>query len=228
MNEHVRPSAPPLDERNTAALAFEAPWLIEKLVKDRVVATSAEGEALFAEVKKYLVMAHADQDRVWDMYSLRVDEVWHAFILYTVPYSEFCRQHFGRYIHHAPSNAPRTGTARTASVGTFPMFRARYAELFGMLLPDTWYDERGVTLDRRLRNERAGHLALRCAEDMVDLLAEDGTMLFSVNDIAAEALAFVAATGAFYVRELPGDLDDEEKVALAATLVECRVLKAVG
>jgi hypothetical protein len=228
MNEHVRPPASPLGGTCRAALDFEAPWLIEKLVKDRIVATPAEGEALFTEVKRYLVMARSDESRIWEMYSLRVDEVWHAFILYTVQYTDFCHRHFGRYIHHAPSNAPRAATARTLPVATFAMFRDRYAKLFGCPLSDAWYDERSVGLDRHVRNERAGRLALRHDGDMVSLIGEDGEVVFAVSDIAAAALAFVAVTGAFYVRELPGDLDTEEKVALAEALVECRILKAAG
>jgi hypothetical protein len=61
---------------------------------------------------------------------------------------------------------------------------------------------------------------------MVDLLNERGEALLTVNELARSALTFIAQTGAFYVRELPGDLTDEEKVALIATLVEygvCRV-----
>ena len=46
-----------------------------------------------------------------------------------------------------------------------------------------------------------------------------------VNDIARDALEFISCTGAFYVRELPGVLTDEEKVGLVATLVEHRVLR---
>ncbi|NSC22953.1 hypothetical protein FM076_17990 [Streptomyces albus subsp. chlorinus] len=31
-----------------------------------------------------------------------VDEFWHAFILHTEAYAEFCDQTFGRFIHHRP------------------------------------------------------------------------------------------------------------------------------
>jgi hypothetical protein len=47
----------------------------------------------------------------------------------------------------------------------------------------------------------------------------------SINDVARGALAFLTQTGVFYVRELPGDLTDEEKVALIATLVEYKLLR---
>lgn len=32
-----------------------------------------------------------------------VDEAWHAFILDTEAYSEFCKQAFGRFMHHHPA-----------------------------------------------------------------------------------------------------------------------------
>ena len=60
---------------------------------------------------------------------------------------------------------------------------------------------------------------------MVDLLSPRGDVLLTINELARDALAFVAHTGAFYVRELPGDLDDDEKIALIATLVENRLLR---
>jgi hypothetical protein len=63
---------------------------------------------------------------------------------------------------------------------------------------------------------------------MIDLLTPAGDVLVSVNEFARDALSFVARTGAFYVRELPGDLTDDEKVALVATLVEYRILRVGG
>lgn len=32
-----------------------------------------------------------------------LDEMWHAFILFTRPYTSFCTKYFGFYIHHGPS-----------------------------------------------------------------------------------------------------------------------------
>lgn len=31
-----------------------------------------------------------------------IDEMWHAFILYTQSYANFCDKYFGRFIHHPP------------------------------------------------------------------------------------------------------------------------------
>ena len=62
-------------------------------------------------------------------------------------------------------------------------------------------------------------------DSMVDLIGRNGRILFSVNKIARDALRFIAGTGAFYVRELPGDLSDDEKGALIATLVDMKLLR---
>lgn len=32
-----------------------------------------------------------------------IDNMWHAFILNSRPYSEFCQTFFGRYLHHEPN-----------------------------------------------------------------------------------------------------------------------------
>jgi hypothetical protein len=207
------------------ALGYEAPYLIEKLLKDHIVETAEEGETLFAEVKRFLVLGHVDKTKIWDMYSLRVDEVWHQFILFTKQYTDFCQRFFGRYIPHSPSNAPESQIMDSAKATSFEDFQRRYGELFGESLPDTWYDEKSVTPRRRILNNHAGMLMLRDEGEMVDLLTPGSELLLSVNELARDALAFICRTGAFYVRELPGGLYDEEKVALVAMLVEYKVLR---
>ena len=207
------------------ALDFEAPWLIEKLLKDHVVDSAEQGGALFTEVKRYLVLNQVDRTKAWKMYSLRVDEVWHQFVLFTVEYSAFCDKYFGHYAHHAPSNAPDPGFGHRAPEATFTEFADRYREMFGFELPDIWDDSTSVTPGRRIVNERAGQLELGATADMIDLIGRNRQVLFSVSEIARDALRFIASTGAFYVRELPGDLADDEKVALVATLVDMKLLR---
>jgi hypothetical protein len=212
-------------EQENAALRFDAPFLIEKLLKERIADTWDEGEALFMEVKRFLVLSRVVPSVAWNMYSARVDEVWHQFVLFTTEYLEFCRRYFGRYIHHLPSNAPGSSKTEALEPSTFGVFQSRYEALFGVPLPDLWWDDRSVTLSRRVIFEDAGR-SLVCAEGgMITLARLDGTPLFSVSEIAREALDFMCRTGTFYVRELPGLLTDEEKTGLVATLVEHRVLR---
>jgi hypothetical protein len=217
--DHATPS------RAFEALTYEAPFLIEKLLKEHVVETPEEGQALFSELKRYLVMGQSDRTMNWQMYSRRIDEVWHQFILFTLEYTKFCERFFGRYVHHRPSNAPELKSKPPAGFPSFDVFRRRYEEIFGEPVPAAWYDEKSVTAQRRVLNDRAGALTLRTEDGMVDLLNAGGDVLLSVNELARDALAFVVTRGAFYVRELPGELSDEEKVELITTLVEYKVLR---
>ena len=128
--------AHPADGRS---LSFEAPYLIEKLVKDHICASEDEARALFREVKRYLFLNRSDQTKIWEMYSFRVDEAWHQFVLFTRQYIDFCMRHYGMYLPHSPSNAPETAkgsAARDFPVATFKEFHAYYEQVFGEPLPD--------------------------------------------------------------------------------------------
>lgn len=209
------------------AISFEAPYVVERLVKDRVVDSVAEAERLFTEAKKYLVLSEANRDVVVGMYSVRVDEAWHAFILYTAQYRQFCTTFFGRVVPHAPKNAPPSAVHdhEDRRELTFPEFRAAYQELFGEPLPDVWYDIRSVAPTRRVFSDFAGRLTVARRDSVAELLDDTGDIVLSANEIAFEALAFVAQTGAFYVRELPGTLTDGEKVALVEALISAGALR---
>ena len=209
------------------ALAFEAPYVIERLVNDRIVDPAARAEQLFTEVKKYLVMSHVNRDVVVGMCSARVDEAWHAFILYTDEYANYCKKYFGRYVGHAPKNAP-AGAPECQEPRvelSFNEFCETYEELFHELLPDVWYDPRNIVPTQRVFNDSAGHMHVVRHGTLIELADDDGGPLLSVNAIAYDALVFIARTGAFYVRELPGDLSDAEKVRLVEALLTVRALR---
>jgi hypothetical protein len=211
-----------------ASLCFEAPYLIEKLVNDHVCASEDEARALFREVKRYLFLNRADQTKLWEMHSFRIDEVWHQFVLFTRQYTEFCTRYYGAYSPHNPSNAPdsaKNNAGQTLQVATFKEFHAYYEKVFGEPLPDYWYDERSVCLHRRVLDAPVGKLLMKEEGGKVELVDGFGEVVFAVNSLAAQAMSFIADTGAFYVRELPGDLDDDEKIALVATLVEHKLLR---
>jgi hypothetical protein len=213
---------------NHAAISFRAPYVGERLLKDRTVDSLAEAEELFTEAKKYLVLCYANPDVDVDMYSARVDEAWHAFLLYTDQYAEFCRQFFGRYIGHAPTNGPRPDAHDRHGDRprlTFFEFRERYEALFGEPLPAVWYDAQGITPTRRMFNDSAGRMTVAHRGSVAELLNDRGELIISANAIAYPAFQFMARTGAFYVRELPGGLTDQERIALVAALVSTRALR---
>jgi hypothetical protein len=212
-------------------LAYEAPFLIEKLCKEQITETAEEAQALFTELKKYLLLTYADDHVDWKMYSLRVDEAWHQFVLFTREYIDFCMRYFHTYIQHNPSNAPTralptdAAAAPQGEASSFESFKVRYEEFFATPLPDAWYDEKSVGMRRRVHSNRLRELELRGSDDVVELVNARGLVVLSVSALATEALAFAARTPSFYVRELPGSLTEEEKIGLVATLVRFDLLR---
>lgn len=74
-------------------------------------------------------------------------------------------------------------------------------------------------------NDKAGRLSLAHRDRTVELIDQAGATIMSVNDLALPALKFIAQTGDFYVRELPGDLTAQECIALVKALIRTRVLR---
>lgn len=214
------------------ALAFKAPYLIDKLLKEQIVDTAEDGEALLAEVIRYFILDRCYPKKHWEMMSRRIDEVWHQFVLFTHEYIAFCQRYFGSYVHHFPGNSPSAipqdnRESRPASVASaMADFRTHYESTFGMPLPALWHDRASITVSRRLLVEKAfGPLMLeaRPESDMVTLRCHKGVIL-SVSSMARDALELIIRARSFYVRELPGDLTDEEKIGIVDTLVAQRVL----
>jgi hypothetical protein len=219
-----------LEGRLEEALAFNAPFVIDRLVKDRVADTPAFAEELFTEAKKYLVLCEATPDMTFGMCSAIVDEAWHAFILFTTEYSEYGRRYFGNYVHHSPADYYQTvdrteNASRSLKEASFNEFRQRYEELYGHPLPAVWYDDSSVAPSRRVINDKAGTLTVTVDDHTAHLSDDSGNTVLSVNELASEALDFIARTPDFYVRELPGGLTGEEKAGVIAPLVRLGVLR---
>ncbi len=209
-------------------LAFEAPYVAEKLYENKTVESVAEGQVLFEEAKKYLWLIATDRERGYPVPSLRVDEAWHQFILFTSECREFCQRIFGCIMHHAPPTREAPGEAeKTQEIVTREGFALRYREVFGVELPDAWDDERAVLPRQRLVvNELLGATHVRYQAKKAELVVGDGdlaSVCVRVDDWAAPALDFMLAKGVFYVREIPV-LDDDEKVALCKALMRSSVL----
>ncbi|MEO0794093.1 MAG: hypothetical protein AAFX93_02970 [Verrucomicrobiota bacterium] len=57
--------------------------------------------------------------------SLRVDLVWHEFILFTREYARFCEEQFGHFIHHTP------GGSRADNHQQYRNTLRQYNQIFG-------------------------------------------------------------------------------------------------
>lgn len=216
-------------------LAFRAPYLEERLVRERRVSSHEEVARLLDEVKKYLVLSRLNPTRSVPIQSRRVDEVWHQFVLFSEEYTRFCHRFFGRYVHHAPGETPPrlepNGTAEPKPPEmTRDEFRREYELMFGELSV-LWRDELSLTPDSRVTRKRFHRPVLLRTDgekaELVATLVEDRPeqTLLRVDAWAEPALAFIMACDHFYVRELPGPLEDEDRIAICRPLVERGVFR---
>jgi hypothetical protein len=209
-------------------LAFRAPYLEEKLVKDQIAAGREEADALFQEVKKYLILVHMDPSRGYSVYSHRIDAVWHEFVLFTDQYARFSARYFHTFMHHDPANAPKDEPASSGTVRagvTYEEFCELYERRFATPLPDLWRDGLSVTLDARLRNEHVASNSVRLHGGKAELLLDDETVLARVDMWGEDALRFIATHRSFFARELPGSLAADDRLALCRALVRSRALR---
>lgn len=71
------------------------------------IMTDEELGTWITEFKKFIaiLVLNDGKNRRIEMVSELVDEVWHAFILFTKEYADFCNQVMGKYIHHEPNTS---------------------------------------------------------------------------------------------------------------------------
>lgn len=209
------------------ALDYEAPFVIEKLKRQRIVEDDLGGQALFLEVKRYLALSALARDQRFPMISSRVDQAWHEFVLFTLQYTQYCSRYLGMFMHHAPRESPVIeGVPSEGSSGALNFIQS-YEKQFGPI-PEVWSDEVHLKPQSRLRwsrdvsgfevSEREGRAILCSAETEVREYCR-------VNLRAGGALRFIANNRDFLVRELPGLADSDEQMALCHPLVRYRVLE---
>jgi hypothetical protein len=66
-----------------------------------------------------------------------VDYAWHAFILHTLEYTEYCEAHCGGFVHHNPTPELSADEAQAAQDG-YARTRAAIGERFGALDELLW------------------------------------------------------------------------------------------
>jgi len=90
-------------------MRYPLPFVVHRLGKEGNIPKGLVDEAIL-EWRKFMVCVLHSGGPV-GMISPVIDEVWHAFILHTREYAEFCQSIFGRFVHHAP-NWPGTAVIR--------------------------------------------------------------------------------------------------------------------
>jgi|APFre7841882724_1041349.scaffolds.fasta_scaffold00293_3 hypothetical protein len=90
---------------------YRFPLYLAAKLREARPGLSHEQEALvFDGLRQYFHACRLANGRFVSMPSKAVDDAWHAFILSTRAYRDFCARGFGRFLHHTPAEAMRTPT----------------------------------------------------------------------------------------------------------------------
>ena len=111
-------------------------WFVEERLTRKQEYSADRAREAILEFKRYMALVGLGY-RGLGMVSPEVDEVWHAFILFTKDYAAFCQAAFGEFIHHVP----RTSRDVLPGVGAERFLQA-YREVFGAL-PEVWRERIG-------------------------------------------------------------------------------------
>lgn len=122
-------TAEQLQERVSGELAQVAlahqpeDFMIEKFCQD-YGHSEADARSLFEDVKKFLLLGSIVDASPAPAYW--IDQMWHAFILFTKDYADFCSK-VGGFIHHRP--LPQTSEAQPPLDPTLALMTAAYGPL---------------------------------------------------------------------------------------------------
>ena len=129
----------PTGSRDAALDEATARSVVARLEKEHGV-SRPDGERRLAELVKFLDLAHemgaaGDERRL--VPSVHVDEAWHALILHTRQYMEFCDRRYGEFLHHevTPPDAEVGPGDVFEYLLTRALMRKRYGELDAHLWP---------------------------------------------------------------------------------------------
>jgi len=100
-------------------------WFVTERLERKGLVSAAHMAETVSEFRRYMALVGLGY-RGLGMLSPEVDDVWHAFILFTREYAAFCQDAFGTFIHHVP----RTSRAAVPEASRGNFLRA-YAEVFG-------------------------------------------------------------------------------------------------
>lgn len=106
-----------LQRRLDAIRAHPFPQSVRLKFRDaRPHLDSAQEHQVFEGLRDYFILCAQAQGRFVSMPSQVADDAWHAFILHTRYYQDFCSKAFGRFLHHTPAEAMRTRTLATEGI----------------------------------------------------------------------------------------------------------------
>ena len=124
----IRSGAKPLSD----VLAYTNTDVVERIAKDNNLSPQ-DADEILTDTLRFLYLAGAT-DAANLAPTKEIDMGWHAFLMFTKDYADFCHQNLGRFVHHAPrrSNDPAPKINHLAV--TFDIAR----QFFGNDLSKNW------------------------------------------------------------------------------------------
>ncbi len=108
---------------------YQNPSVVRRVAKENDI-SEEEAERWFKGALQFLEIASVAGSPISP--SLTIDEAWHAFILHTRDYAEYCQEQFGRFIHHQPT------PAEVSNRDNYLLARTIAEERFGDLDETVW------------------------------------------------------------------------------------------
>lgn len=106
-----------LQRRLEAIRAHPFPQSVRMKFRDvRPDLDSAQEQQVFDGLRDYFILCAQARGRFVSMPSQVADDAWHAFILHTRYYRDFCTKAFGRFLHHTPAEAMSKQTLATEGI----------------------------------------------------------------------------------------------------------------
>lgn len=122
-----------------AVISYENPDVVERIAREHHM-DPVQAASIFRDTLRFLYLAGAT-DAKHIAPTKNIDIGWHAFLMFTRDYAEFCMTNFGKFIHHAPRRRGDAPATINALAVTFELAR----KVFGPVLSDNWaYDIRSA------------------------------------------------------------------------------------
>jgi hypothetical protein len=134
-------TAPAVPASLAEVLAFRHPGVIRRYCKDHG-ASPAEAEEVFHEMLKWLYLgSRCTAGCAMTPEIIKLDWMWHAFLLFTQDYAAFCDRYFGFFVHHVPEDKADEPASPEAVREQLERQYARVYDLLGEQTLLAWYDE---------------------------------------------------------------------------------------
>jgi hypothetical protein len=129
-------------------LGYRHPGVLVCYCKDHNVSRE-EAEEVFREMLKWLYLCYRSTNAgpegvccaVFPEIT-KIDWMWHAFILFTRDYADFCDRYFGFFLHHVPAEAEtEVPVDEEASQAELEKQYPLVYDVLGEETPVAWYEQ---------------------------------------------------------------------------------------